>query len=189
MATQMTRPDIMQAALASNTNGKLPWHAAYPKARSDAKPVSRDDVLRLVKSDTAPGDGFVLVDLRRDDFEGGTILGSINLPAQSIFQTIPSLYNLFKAAGTRKVIWYCGQSDTDAALARDIICFCLWVVDHLVGSSLHRGNLAAAWFDDYIAERSDTAMQSLVLTGGIKGWAAAKGEFVRYMQDYDESKW
>lgn len=32
-------------------------------------------------------------------------------------------------------------------------------------------------------------MQSLVLSGGIKGWEAEKGEFVRYMQEYDESKW
>lgn len=32
-------------------------------------------------------------------------------------------------------------------------------------------------------------MRSLVLVGGIKAWVAEKGEFVRYMQGYDESKW
>ena len=32
-------------------------------------------------------------------------------------------------------------------------------------------------------------MQSLVLAEGIKAWAAEKGEFVQYMQEYDESKW
>lgn len=32
-------------------------------------------------------------------------------------------------------------------------------------------------------------MQSLALTGGIKGWAAEKGEYVQYMQEYDASKW
>jgi len=41
--------------------------------------------------------------------QGGTILGSINLPAQSLYSTIPSLYNIFKAAGVRQVIWYCGK--------------------------------------------------------------------------------
>lgn len=40
--------------------------------------------------------------------QGGTIYGSINLPAQSLYPTIPSLYRLFKAADVRSVIWYCG---------------------------------------------------------------------------------
>jgi hypothetical protein len=39
--------------------------------------------------------------------QGGTIRGSINLPAQSLYPTIPTLYSLVKAANTRKVIWYC----------------------------------------------------------------------------------
>lgn len=41
--------------------------------------------------------------------QGGTIRGSINLPAQSLFPTIPTLYAWFKAAGVKKVIWYCGE--------------------------------------------------------------------------------
>lgn len=74
------------------------------------------------------GAGFVLVDLRRRGHEvsdanshlrgqmltisclsrsqGGTIRGSINLPAQSLYPTIPALYNIFKAGSLRKVIWY-----------------------------------------------------------------------------------
>jgi arsenical-resistance protein 2 len=39
--------------------------------------------------------------------QGGTIRGSINLPAQSLYPTIPALYSVLKAAGVRKVIWYC----------------------------------------------------------------------------------
>ena len=80
---------------------------------------------------------FVLVDLRRVDHEvrrnpppcvlpplalagrccchfavdiyqqGGTIRGSINLPAQSLYPTLPTLYSVLKAASVRKVIWYC----------------------------------------------------------------------------------
>jgi arsenical-resistance protein 2 len=68
---------------------------------------------------------FILIDLRRTDHEvlsttldrthaiisntiqGGTIRGSINLPAQGLYPTIPTLYALFKAAGLRKLIWYC----------------------------------------------------------------------------------
>ncbi|KAH7190514.1 hypothetical protein DER44DRAFT_678819, partial [Fusarium oxysporum] len=59
---------------------------------------------------------FVLVDLRLNGHElrscpGGTIRGSINLPAQSLCPTIPTLYNMFKAAGLRKIIWYCCRVD------------------------------------------------------------------------------
>jgi arsenical-resistance protein 2 len=32
-------------------------------------------------------------------------------------------------------------------------------------------------------------MQSLVLEGGIKGWVGEKGEYLQYVQGYDESKW
>jgi hypothetical protein len=42
--------------------------------------------------------------------QGGTIRGSINLPAQSLWPTIPTIYAMFTAAGMRKVIWYCGRS-------------------------------------------------------------------------------
>lgn len=41
--------------------------------------------------------------------QGGTIAGSINLPAQSLHSSIPTLFRLFKAAGVPKVIWYCGM--------------------------------------------------------------------------------
>ena len=32
-------------------------------------------------------------------------------------------------------------------------------------------------------------MESLVLLGGIKGWAAAGGEYLRCMDEYDEKVW
>lgn len=32
-------------------------------------------------------------------------------------------------------------------------------------------------------------MQSRVLEGDIKGWVSEKGEYLEYMQEYDESKW
>ncbi len=39
--------------------------------------------------------------------QGGTIRGSINLPAQSLYPTIPTLYTVFKAACIHTIIWYC----------------------------------------------------------------------------------
>ena len=58
------------------------------------------------------------------------------------------------------------------------------------GSSGGRGTRAGGWFSDYIKERNgENAMQSLVLTGGIKGWVAAGEEYVEQMDGYDASAW
>jgi arsenical-resistance protein 2 len=54
-------------------------------------------------------DQLLLICSDRDTLQGGTIRGSLNLPAQSLYPTIPGLYSLLKAAGVRKVIWYCGM--------------------------------------------------------------------------------
>lgn len=58
-----------------------------------------------------------------------------------------------------------------------------------VGSCHGRGPRAAGWFRDYLADQGDGDIQSIILTGGIKGWATAGGEFVEYMDGYDESVW
>ena len=110
------------------TTSEAPWYAAYPVARNqNPASIQRAELLEMLKFQTA-GKDFVLVDLRRADHEvsrtptqyfrnavswshqGGTIRGSINLPAQSLFPTLPTLYTLFKSAGVGKVIWYCGMS-------------------------------------------------------------------------------
>lgn len=115
--------------------------------------------------------------------QGGTIAGSINLPAQSLFPTIPALYNLFKAAGASRIVWYCGMY-WKRVLPTDL----LFTVVH-AGSSRGRGNRAAAWFEDHINDNADPEMRSLALEGGIKGWVAEKGEYLHFMQEYDETKW
>jgi len=48
-----------------------------------------------------------------DEVKGGTIRGSINLPAQSLYPTIPTLYALFASAKVKMVIWYCGSYSAD----------------------------------------------------------------------------
>ncbi|KAK1757255.1 Rhodanese-like domain-containing protein [Echria macrotheca] len=143
-----------------------PWYAAYPPPRSEPVALKREDVLALMRNKVA-GRDYVLVDLRRVDHEGGTICGSINLPAQSLYLSLGTLYTMFKAAEVTTVIWYCG-------------------------SSRGRGSRAAAWFADYISDHAggaDTEMQSVILEGGIKGWAAAGKEFTALMDGYDEDVW
>lgn len=111
---------------------ETPWYAAYPEPRStDLKRITREDLLRRMKNGEKSGQKFVLVDVRRTDFEvwlrfrsstsvssmlnhirvqGGTIEGAINLPAHSLYVTIPTHYAIFKAAGIKEVIFWCGKS-------------------------------------------------------------------------------
>ncbi|KAK7915292.1 arsenate reductase (Arc2) [Apiospora marii] len=141
---------------------QAPWHAAYPAPKTtEPGALTKEDVAAMLQR----GDeDFVLIDLRRNDYEGGTIRGSINLPAQSLHPTIPRLYKLFQKAGVKKAIWYCGSSGG-------------------------RGTRAAGWFQDYLDDQGDTQMVSVILKGGIKGWATAGDEFVKWMDGYDEAVW
>ena len=46
-----------------------PWYAAYPAPKSEVATISREEVLDLLKAGEAEKREFVLVDLRRNDFE------------------------------------------------------------------------------------------------------------------------
>lgn len=50
----------------------LPWHAAYPPPRAIAGAISHVELLRWFKEGKRIGKDFVLVDLRRTDFEVNT---------------------------------------------------------------------------------------------------------------------
>lgn len=143
-----------------------PWYAAFPEPQSDLMNISRAEVLEMLRGNTGEviGKDFVLVDLRRNDFEGGTIRGSLNLPAQSLYPTLPTIYAVFKSAGIKKVIFYCG-------------------------SSTGRGSRGARWLSDYLLKAGDDSIQSLALFEGIKGWTNAGEEYVQFMEGYDASVW
>ncbi|SPN99103.1 related to arsenate reductase (Arc2) [Cephalotrichum gorgonifer] len=118
-----------------------PWYSAFPAPKDvELGALGREEVIRMIKSADKGTQDFVLVD-------GGTIRGSINLPAQSLYPSMPTLYTVFKAAGV------------------------------------------PGWFRDYISDRGDTEMQSVILLGGIKGWVAVGGEFVETMDGYDANAW
>lgn len=47
-----------------------PWHAAFPKPSNPEPPgVTAADILERFKEGKMPGNGYVLVDLRRNDHE------------------------------------------------------------------------------------------------------------------------
>jgi arsenical-resistance protein 2 len=127
--------------------------------------------------------------------------GSINLPAQSLYPTIPALYTLFSTAGVKNVIWFCSKSagfDRPNVFRLPITRIPPYVGSHLShvpritfasGSSKGRGTRAAGWFADHIRAQNDTTIESSVLEGGIKGWVAAGPEYVELTDGYDASVW
>lgn len=92
-----------------------PWYAGLPEPQATCETMENSEVMKLLeklkeagKHDTRK---FLLVDVRRTDWDGGTIATSINLPAQSFYQTRPVVYQLCKQAGITSVIFYCGEHD------------------------------------------------------------------------------
>jgi hypothetical protein len=86
----------------------------FPQPRSQAPTIERE---RLVQQFMILGDllnaGTLLVDVRRTDYEGGTIRGSLNLPAQSFPLQMSTLYRLCAGDGLAvisRVVFYCGES-------------------------------------------------------------------------------
>ena len=158
------------------------WHENFPEPRNKTPiHISKEGVLRRLQAGNTHGKDYLLVDLRRNDHEGGTIQGSLNLPAQSLHYSLRTLLSLCQSGGIKEVIWYCGESCPVATHSDSERC--------KLGSSRARGPRAAGWFDDAIQEAGVRGVQSLILEGGIKGWATAGPVYTKMMQGYDEAVW
>ncbi|OAG08882.1 uncharacterized protein CC84DRAFT_1087078 [Paraphaeosphaeria sporulosa] len=81
---------------------KTNWYDAFPAPKTTAALLSREAALASLSSSH-----LLVVDVRRTDYEGGTIRGSINLPAQSFYMNTAVLYDLCKRAGVKQVAFYC----------------------------------------------------------------------------------
>lgn len=82
---------------------KTNWYDAFPAPKITAALLSREAALSNLSSSD-----LLIVDVRRTDYEGGTIRGSINLPAQSFYMNRAVLYDLCKRANIKQVAFYCG---------------------------------------------------------------------------------
>jgi arsenical-resistance protein 2 len=80
------------------------WTDAFPAPRTTAPILPRADALSALASPD-----LLIVDVRRTDYEGGAIQGSINLPAHSFYMNRGVLLDLCKRAGVKKVAFYCGR--------------------------------------------------------------------------------
>jgi hypothetical protein len=98
--TPHTRFSFSTMAEAPKSN----WYDAFPPPRHTAPLLPREVALSSLSSPE-----LLLVDVRRTDFEGGTIKGSLNLPAHSFFMNRRVLYNLCKRAGVKQIAFYCGE--------------------------------------------------------------------------------
>ena len=114
----------MEDKVAAKTEAQ--WYDEYPAVKSqNILVLSCSDFLDMINYGASPGQDFILVDLRRKDHvvcnsrictaiptddvhQGGTIRDSLNLPAQSLYPSLPTLYAIVKAAKIPRVIWYCG---------------------------------------------------------------------------------
>ena len=88
----------------TDTSKPANWYDAFPAPSRTADAISRDNVLPNLSSPE-----LLLVDVRRTDYEGGTIRGSLNIPAQSFYMNRAVLFDLCKRAGVKRVAFYCGK--------------------------------------------------------------------------------
>ncbi|KAJ0347277.1 hypothetical protein COL26b_004628 [Colletotrichum chrysophilum] len=150
----------MAEAAGATATETPPWWAAFPAPKAKSLEVEADEVMALLEARAADGQDrardFLLVDVRRNDWEGGTISTSINFPAQTLYQTRPVIHELCKQAGVKR-------------------------------SSNGRGPRSANWLQDYFDDVGETAVQAVILKGGIKGWVRKYG--CRMMDWYDEKAW
>ncbi|POR31639.1 Uncharacterized protein TPAR_08136 [Tolypocladium paradoxum] len=153
-------------AAAQKDTDTPPWWASFPEPKAPCHRLEAADVMQLLESHASLGPhgdrSFLLVDVRRTDWEGGTVATSINLPAHTLYQTRPVIYQLCKQAGIKTIIFYCG-------------------------SSSGRGPRCAGWMQDYLNEVGEASITAAILKGGVKGWQKAYGS--RMMDCYDAKFW
>ena len=71
--------------------------------------ISAEELRTRFQQCQKPGRDFVVVDLRGDDFGGGTIRSSLNIPMQSFAFAVPTLFSLTSSAKVSEVIFFCGR--------------------------------------------------------------------------------
>ncbi|KAI0084180.1 Rhodanese-like domain-containing protein [Irpex rosettiformis] len=126
------------------------WARSLPQPKSNPPHISIAEVAELIRT-KKPSVDFIVVDLRRADWDTNYIRTAINLPAHSLYQSLPSLLPLLQSIPL--VIFHCQSC-----------------------SPVSRGSRAASWYQDALNEAGITTSQARILTGGIKAWVAEYGD-------------
>ncbi|RMX82315.1 hypothetical protein D0869_06145 [Hortaea werneckii] len=139
-----------------------PWHTAFPEPTLQADLMPRQRAFMILSMKIA---SMLIIDVRRTDYEGGFIRGSLNIPAQGFWWNRGVLYELAYKADIEWVVFTCG-------------------------SSSGRGPRCAAWFLDHVRNTvGDQDMQVLVLEGGVKGWVKGGPRFTALMDGFRGEYW
>lgn len=139
-----------------------PWHAAFPAPTMTAELMpQRRAMMTLSMKITS----LLIIDVRRTDYEGGAIRGSLNIPAQGFWWNRGMLYELAYKADMEWVVFTCSSSNG-------------------------RGPRCAAWFLEHVRNTAgDQDMQVMVLEGGVKGWVKGGEQYTRLMDGYQQEHW
>ncbi|KAK4629359.1 hypothetical protein CLAFUW4_07935 [Fulvia fulva] len=139
-----------------------PWHAAFPEPTITADVFPRSRALMIMSLKIG---SMLIVDVRRTDYEGGAIRGSINIPAQGFYWNRGVLYELAYKSSMEWVVFTCGSSNG-------------------------RGPRCAAWFLEHVRNvAGDNDMNVTVLEGGLKGWVKAGPQYTQYMDGFEKAYW
>ncbi|KAK3619725.1 hypothetical protein LTR22_025881 [Elasticomyces elasticus] len=139
-----------------------PWHAAFPSPTMTADIMPQRRAMMILSMKIA---SMLIIDVRRTDYEGGAIRGSLNVPAQGFWWNRGMLYEL------------CYKADIE------------WVV-FTCGSSSGRGPRCAGWFLDHVRNTAqDNDMQVMTLEGGVKGWVKAGPQYTQFMDGFQSEYW
>ncbi|KAJ3125689.1 hypothetical protein HK098_008281 [Nowakowskiella sp. JEL0407] len=139
------------------------WWEEYPATISNPERFSAEQVAELYSSpEESVGKTFLVVDVRRADYGGGHVKGSVNVPAQSFYDNRKEFVE--KYSHIPKLYFYCNSSNG-------------------------RGPRIAAWYQDTLNEMGITSSKGYVLAGGIKGWIEKFKGDESLIEGYDESWW
>ncbi|KAL5533944.1 hypothetical protein ACEPAG_404 [Sanghuangporus baumii] len=123
------------------------WAAGLPEPLSAPESITVEALVELIKtSSKTPGKDYIVVDVRRTDFENYAIPGAINFPAHSFYPTRAGVISVL--SDIPLVIFHCQSC----------------------GSPSSRGRKVAAYYQDVLNEKRITTSKALYLEGGIKGW-------------------
>lgn len=158
MAAEPARPEWKR----TRTVDERPWYDAFPPPTMAAEVMPQRRAFMILSMKIA---SMLIVDVRRNDYEGGAIRGSINIPAQGFFWNRGILYELAYKADIEWVVFTCGSSNG-------------------------RAPRCAGWFLEHVRNvAQDTNMGVMVLEGGVKGWVKSGPQCIQFMDGFQPEHW
>ncbi|KAI5273383.1 hypothetical protein E4T47_03511 [Aureobasidium subglaciale] len=155
------------------------WYEDFPEPKTEAAIMPRNRVMQMLSLRGVAS--ILLIDLRRMDFDGGCLRGSLNIPAQGFWWNRGMLYELAYKADVEWVVFTCGSSNGRAPRCA------AWYEARAISSPAPLTDRCR--FKEFIDAAGDEQMQSMVLEGGVKGWVKSGPQFTRLMDGYKESYW